>query len=266
MPALATNNFISPIGTQDSLIQVIKDAFSNFGNMGIPYAEKTQGTNKFVVFKIGLANEASNQYVYLQIKVTNTLAVSQQLFAEWDGNNTGINGGQESVPVTMNKATPIAISTFYKAGEFAFLAFFQPAKYCLLGWLRPQFKHPDFNESLSPFIFQSNNDWSKPFINWNSTALSPYSSTAYTSNMGSIYLSKPHPANNKRDLLAGMLLFSSAAQGIAGKTSEDIVSVAANGLNTFESIQGEDGSQYTLLYPGNGCLAVRIGNPSEILT
>lgn len=262
MPALSSENFISPVSTQDALIQVIKTAFNNFGGTSTLFVEKVQGTNKVVVFKIDLQSETGIHTTYLQIKITNNLAVSQQLFAGWDNNDSGISGSQESTPITLYKPSPINIRTFYKSDEFAFLVFFQPARYLLLGWLRPQTKHPDFNEAIAPFIFQSNNDWNKPFVNWHSTALSPYGNAAYTSNMGSPYLSQANPSNNKRDLLAGMLLFSNSGRGIAGKTSTDIVSAASAGLNTFESIQGADGSQYTLLYPGNGGLAVKVENPS----
>lgn len=260
MPALQTINLINPTHTQTSLVNAIKNAFSQI-SLGSLQAELTQGTNKILVYSVSL----NNTYAFLQIKVTSSLAVTQQLFADWNSsNNTGISGGQESTSATFTSNAILEVRTFNSPDEFKLVALSQSTKYALLGCLRPETKHPNFDESIAPFIFQFSNGWNTPFVTWHSTGLSPYANAIYTSNMGNANLKQAHPISNKRDILAGMLLFNNAGQGIAGKTSDDIVSVASGGLNKFDSIQDPNGgNEYILLYPGNGSMAIRIDDSNQ---
>lgn len=249
----------SPSHDQLSLVELIKDAFESAG-CGNVYTEFTSGKNKLLVYSIPLTSSELYGSAYLQVKITDGLAVTQQLFAEWDSSKKiGISGGRESTSVTFSKTANLQVRTFRKEGEFRLIALSQTDKFALLGYLRPSDKHPAFDETTGQYIFQSNNTWKLPFVAWNSSGATFYQTSDYTSNMGNINLSKAHPVTNKRDLVAGMLLYANSGYGIVGKTSEDIVSVAAAGLNKFDIIQDASANnEYVLLYPGNGCMAIRV--------
>ena len=264
MPATQTTTTINPTHTQASIVTALKNAFAAAGYPAL-YADSTSGTDRILVYQ--LVFDANKIYgtSYLRLKITTALAVTQQLFTAWNiAAVTGTNGGVESTATTFSANVPIEVRTFAKTtGEFRVIALSQGTPYGLFGYIRPETRHPSFDEDTAPFIFQSNNIWTaNPFLTWQSSGLTPYSgtgNTAFTSSMGTATMSAANPVNNKRDILAGMVLFASTNQGVAAKSSEDLVSVAATGLSRFDSIQVVAGSEeYVLLFPGAGTMGVRI--------
>lgn len=261
MPATQTITTVNPTITQASLVTTLKNAFAAAG-YPTPYADSTSGTDRILVYQ--LVFDAAKVYgtSYLRLKVTTALVVQQQLFTAWNITTvTGTNAGGESSLVTFANNLAIEIRTFVRTTEFKLIAMSQGSNYALLGYLRPDIKHSSFDEDTAPYIFQSNNVWNAPFATWQCTALTPYTgggNTSFNSNMNNGSLASANPITNKRDVLAGMLLLSGSGQGIAAKTSDDCVSVAANGLSRFDPIQVTAGTEeYILLFPGNGTLAIR---------
>jgi len=76
---------------------------------------------------------------------------------------------------------------------------------------------------------------------------------------GSARLGTANAQDSERDILTGLLLLNQSNSGFAGKTSDDIAIVAANGSTRYDIIlKNGTSQQYLLVNPGNGGMAIRI--------
>lgn len=265
MPATQTIISVSPTHSQVTLVTLIKNAFAAAG-FDAPYADTTVGTDKIIVYRI--ISDVAKTYgtAYLRIKIASTRAISQTIGTNYNlTTNVLENPSTESTATIFVTNIFIEVRTFAKASEFRFVVLSQGSLIGFYGYLKPQSKHPCFDEEVAPYLFQSANVFtaSNHFVSWVCTAITPYYTapnytTTFFTDMASIYLATANPVTNKRDSLGGMILYPSSNQGIAAKTSDDIIMLAASGLTRFDLIQVTPGiEEYTLIFAAAGSMAIR---------
>ena len=252
----------------DKFASLLKTSFSNAGFLEI-YDEVEQFNNRIIVYNVIFDSNKTFGSVFLKLEFSliSEFAVSifQELYPGWDADNhqpTGSDGSLGTNNITFNRNVPLEIRSYNGGEEFKLIAVAQGYNFALLGYIRPEVRHPVFDDNICPYVFQSDNNWYDPFKNWMSTTLNPfgdYQNSRFTSSFGADQLAKPNPITNKRDILNGVIFYSYNNVGVAGQTSSNIISVAAEGLAKFDSIIVEPGiEEYILLYPGNGCMGVRV--------
>lgn len=265
MVATQTITTVTQTHTQASLVTLIKNGFTAAG-FSVPVVDTTVGTDRVIVYQI--VSDAAKTYgtAFLRIRITTTLTILQTLSAGFNTTtNVPVNPGTESSAFTAVTNLSIEVRTYVKANEFRFVILSQGTGYGVFGYLRPEERHPCFDENVAPYIFQSANVFNTNtyFNTWQCTGLSPYMSggtpvTAFFTHMTFSSLAIANPVTNQRDSIAGMLLYPSSGQGIAAKTSNEIIMIAASGLTRFDSIQVTPGvEEYILLFPGAGSMALR---------
>ena len=265
MPATQTITTVTQTRTQASLATLIKNAFTAAG-FPVPVVDTTVGTDRVIVYQI--VSDATKTYgtAFLRIRITTTLTILQTLSAGFNtATNVPVSPGGESNSLATVTNLSIEVRTYVKANEFRFVILSQGSSYGFYGYLRPEERHPCFNENVAPYIFQSANVFTAGnyFVSWQCTALSPYVSGGspviiFFTHMTFVSLAIANPVTNQRDSVAGMILYASSGQGVAAKTSNEIIMIAASGLTKFDSIQVTPGvEEYILLFPGAGSMALR---------
>lgn len=260
MPFNRTDFTLSPPITQQSFYDAIKARLAAIGGYTL-FSEYSASGDKIVVYEI--LSDASRLFgkVYFRIRVTTGLQIFQQLYVSWNATtNTGTLPSTESTGVTFVSNVAIDFVSFGKLPEYRFLCLSQNTTFALLGGLRPETKSDGWSEDSYPWMFISDNDWaaSKQFKTWLTCTSNPYSNTsAFTTNMADSRMSSQNPITNKRDSQASMVLYATT-QGIAGQSSQEIITVAALGQTRFELLQFIAGTEeYILINPGYGAMALR---------
>jgi len=259
MPYTRNDFTLNPTVTQTTLYDSIKARFLAMGDFRL-FSEFSATTDRIMIFELILDSTRLAGKVYLRIRVTTALAITQQIFTFWNlTNNTGIAPSTESALITFVPNIAIEMISFVKAPEYRFLLLSQSTVIAFLGILRPDNKPSSWSEDSYPYCFISNNafDAANQFRNWLACTSNPYSNTsAFTSNMADPRLSNPNPIDNRRDSEAGIRIYSTN-QGIAGQSSGEIISVAALGQARFELItMSPSTEEYVLLNPGYGSMAL----------
>lgn len=261
MPFNRIDTQLSPTINQTSLYDFIKARFAALTGYTV-FDEFTSGGNRNVIYEIVLDNTKLAGKVYLQIKVTTALAVTQILYTAWNtATDTGSAASTETTAVTFASNIAIDSVNLSKDTEGRFVVLSQGTTIAFLGILRPTNKPTAWNEDSFPFAFIQKNDWAAPWSIWFGALSSPYGTTAalntYTTLLNDARMATQNPINNRRDILAGIVLFS-PTQGIAGRTSDELVIIAASGLARFDPVQVTPGTEeYLLLNGGAGSLGVR---------
>jgi hypothetical protein len=251
-----TNSNLLPTITQANLTTAIKNALAaaNFPTL----FDEVSGNPNQVIYEITLNSSATFGKAYLEIEITSDLKVQQRLHTNWDPiANTGVNSGAWGPQVTFNNGTEITFRGFEKSDESRLIGIRQSNTIQFLGYLYPANKPTWWNEnsSLYCFIPGANN-----FITWNGAAASnsPYGNGTYTSSLGRTQMASSNPITSKRDVVTGILLYSNANQGAAGRTSDNLVMISGSGLGTYDLIQVTPSvEEYTLLNPTAGGIALR---------
>ena len=252
--ASKVNSTIASPVTQQSLHDGIRYAFSSIG-VGI-YDEFDSGTDKVLIYIIYTDFNYPYGNTFLRIRTTDGLSILCQLFATWDySTRTGGFGSQEVQYPDLDSNQSISITALGGSTEFSFVLLSQSYYFFVpLGWMvpytRPSWWDPsNFTYSFIPVDSE--------FSIWRTTDKQPFNTTDHSSFISDARLSGVNPVTNKRDILQGICLFSTANQGISGRTSDDIVIVAANGASRYDIIRTPDNKEYLLLGLNSGALAVR---------
>lgn len=262
MTATIINSALSPAITQTNLVAAIKTAMTDAGFNSVPFDEFTSGTDKILVYDQTF-NAATFGKVYLWVKITTALAINQQLYTAWNATtHTGTNGGTASTAITFAAGSQINFKAIKQntTKEYQLLFVTQSTTVKVLGTLRPASKPSWWDENSYPFYFIPP---AATFATLQSTANAtmPYtgsSASTFTSSLNNPNMSAANPITSKRDVLAGVVLYPNSLQGVAGRTSDDLVMVAAAGLTRFDTIQIDPGvEEYILINPAVGGLAIR---------
>jgi hypothetical protein len=260
MPFNRTDFTLLPPVTQQSFYDAIKARLAVIGGYTL-FSEYASSGDKIVVYEI--LNDSSKLFgkVYYRVRVTTGLQIFQQLYVSWNSTtNTGTLPSTESTGVTFVSNVAIDFVSFGKIPEYRFLCLSQNTTFALFGVLRPEIKSDGWSEDSYPWMFISENNWvaANQFKVWFSCTSNPYANVSgFSTNMADARLSSQNPVTNKRDSQASMTIFS-ATQGIAGQTSQEVITVAALGQTRFELIQFIAGTEeYILLNPGYGTMAIR---------
>lgn len=250
------DSFVAPTLTQQNIYDGIKQAFSNAG-YAAPFDEFVTGTDKVVVYAIVLDNTKTYGTTYLRVRVTTTFIIGQQLFSTWNtATDTGTNGSTEVTYPALVNNVQVNFTALNGLTEYKIVLLTQGTNSIVLGFFSPANKP----------VWWDLNAWNYAFIptvstfaSFRSTLLNPYNSTENDSILNNTRLGTANTQTNRRDLLPGIVFFTQTNQGISGRSSDDLVMVAAVGATRYDTVQiPNDTKQYLVLNPAAGGLAVRI--------
>lgn len=253
--ATRTDSLLAPTFTQQGLYDAVKAAFLNAG-YAIPFDEFISGTDRIVVYAIVLDSTKTFGTTYLRIRVTNTFLIGQQLFGTWNPTtDTGTGATTEVTYTALVNTVQVNFVNLNGNTEYKLVIIQQAANAIVLGFLSPANKPTwwDLNAWNYCFIFTTN-----AFFVVRSTTFNPYANTEHDSILNNARMSTANVQTNRRDLLPGIVFFTQTNQGISGRSSDDLVMIAASGTTRYDTIQiPGDTKQYLLLNPVSGGLAVR---------
>lgn len=241
--------------TQSNLVAAIKSAMLSAGLT--LFDEFTSSTDNILIYEH--INDSTKTYgkVYLRIKVTSSLVISQQLFSGWNAStDSGSNAGTETTYTAFATNASINFSAFNGNPEIKTVIITQNTNYVALGLLMPATR-PNFWDM---------NQWSwgfypasVGFLTLRSSSLNPFSNDGYSLTFATAAIAAgANPQTNKRDVLTGMLIYSNTNNGIAGKTSDDVAVVYGSGTSRFDTIQPTGTTQiFTILNNTAGGFALR---------
>lgn len=249
--------------TQTALANAIKNAFSLAGYGSSPFDEYSSGTDRYLIYQLIFDQAKTYGTVYLQIKITSNLGLSQRLYSNWDAvAHTGQNSSTETASVAVNSVAQIDFMGLTKSPEMRLVMVYQGATAICLGYLRPEFKPSWWNENVYPYCMIPNT--LGLFATWYIPSLTPFTGSLTTS--GRIQASftqaqmvSPNPISARRDVIPGVLFFPWSNEGVAGRSSTDLAIVASGNLLRQDVIQVTPGQEeYVLLGGGTGQPAVRL--------
>lgn len=249
------DSFVAPTLTQQSIYDGIKQAFANAGYAAL-FDEFTSGTDRIAVYAIAL--DASKTYgtTYLRIRLTTGLILGQQLFSTWTiATRTGTNPSTEITYTAFTTSTQINFTALNGANEYKLILLTQGVNAIALGFISPANRPAWWDLNAWNYCFLAT---TTTFAVFRSTNLNPYTNAENDSSLNVSRMGTANSQTNRRDLLPGIVFYSQSNQGISGRTSDDLVMLAANGTTRYDTIQiPGDTKQYLLLNPASGGLAVR---------
>lgn len=253
--ATKTVSLLDPTITQQTLYDALKLAFSNAG-FGIPFSEFTSGTDKVIIYQFVVDATKTYGKTFIRVRVTALLAIGHQIYSTWNtANNTGASPSPEIVYPSLTNNSPIGFTSFSASPELYAVAIYQGGYYAVISFLLPSSRPYWWDLNAWNYGFMAT---STTFTLFYSTALNPYGNVSYDTSLNSPRLSTSNLYTNRRDLIQGLFVFTQTNTGIAGKTSEDLVSVAATGMNRLDIIQVPGQTiEYTLINPASGGFAIR---------
>lgn len=254
--AIKTDSSVPPTITQQSLYDGIKQAFVNAG-YSVPFDEFVSGTDKVLVYQAVI--DASKTYgtAYLRIRVTTTFVVAQQILATWNtATKAGTGGATEVVYTALVANAAVNLMALNMGVEAKLILLYQGTVYYPLGYVSPSNRPSWWDLNAWPYAFVPT---ANTFTLYRSTTVNPFANTEHDTTLGSVRMGTANVISNRRDVLASIVFFTQANQGIVGKSSEDFAMVSATGLSRFDIFQTPtDLKQYLLLNPVAGGLALRI--------
>ena len=253
--ATRTDSFLGAPVTQDSLYNAIKIAFANAG-FGSPVDEYTDFSHKHAIYKYVYDSTKTYGQVYIRVRVRDDLYVFQSILATWNINtNTGTGECAEHYISQFNTTGPTNFVSLNALPEYGMVVMTQQSNFFYLGIIIPENRPIWWDLDFWPFAFQ--------FVGGNfevfrSCVLNPYNNQENSTNLTHGYMAHANQVTNRRDLVPGVIFYNQSARGVAGKTSDDLVMVAASGASRFDIVQVPgDSKEYLLLNMSAGALGVR---------
>jgi hypothetical protein len=241
--------------TQATLFDAVKLALANAG-YSAPVSDFTSGTDRIAVYSIVLDGAKTYGTSFLRVRVSNAFVVGTQLLATWNpATNTGTGGGTEIVNTALVTTTTVNFVALNGGSEYKLVLVYQNAIYFPVGFLSPANKPVwwdlnSFNYCFIPAAIT--------FALLRGTTLSPYANSELDSTLNNARMGIANTITNRRDVLPGVVLFTQANQGIAGRTSDDLIMLAASGTTRLDTIQiPSDTKQYLVINPAVGGLCIR---------
>lgn len=254
--AIRTDSFVAPAITQQSLFDGIKAAFVNAG-FATTFDDYTAGTDKVVVYQIVLDGTKTNGTSYLRIRVTTAFVIGQQILSTWNtSTKAGTNGSTEITYAALVANAQVNFVALRATPELALVMLTQGTSAIALGFLSPVNRPSWWDLSAWNYCFIPTGN---TFATFRSPALNPFANTEQDTSLNVVRMAIANSQTNRRDLLPGIILYSQTNQGISGRTSDDLVMIAASGSTRYDTLQiPGDTKQYLILNPASGGLAVRI--------
>lgn len=254
--SIRTNSVVSPTLTQQTVYDGLKQALANAGFTTL-YDEYTSGTDKFVVYQIIIDNTKIYGSAYIRFGVTNNLTLTQQLYATWiRTTHSGSNGSAGIIYPALVNNTSFNFVALNMGVECKLVMAYQESNYHALGYISPANKPDWWSLDSFPYVFIPT---SNTFAICRSTTLNPFNNSEYDLSVNWTRMGVANWMTNRRDLLNGIVFFTQSNQGVIGRTSDDLVSVAGAGTTRFDTIQVPSSSeQYLIINPASGGLAIRI--------
>ncbi|MBE9191398.1 hypothetical protein IQ230_13790 [Gloeocapsopsis crepidinum LEGE 06123] len=254
--AIRTDSFVAPSITQLSLFNAIKQAFQNAGFV-TPFDDYTSGTDRIVVYAITLDPSKTYGTTYLRIRLTSSLVIGQQILATWNtSNKTGTDASSEvtySAIATNNQVDFVALNA---TPELNIVMLTQGSTAIALGSISPENKPSWWNLEAWNYCFIPIGN---TFATCRSTTNNPYGNSSHDTSLNISRMGSANNQTNRRDMLPGIILYTQSNRGISGRTSDDLVMVAASGTTRYDTLQiPGDSKQYLIIDPSVGGLAVRI--------
>ncbi|WNN89705.1 hypothetical protein [Gloeocapsopsis dulcis] len=254
--AARIDSFVAPTITQQSLYDGIKQAFTNAGYPA-PTSEFLSGTDRVVVYAVILDNTRIYGTTFIRIRVTTGLVVAQQIFATWNaGTNSGTGNSSELIYTAFASNVQINFVALNAASEFRLVMLFQGSIYFPLGFIAPQSRPAWWNLDAWNYCFLP---VSSTFALLRGSTINPYSNTEHDTSLNIGRMVIANTITNRRDILQGVITYTQSNQGISGRSSDDLIMVAASGTTRFDIVQVPGSTnQYLILNPATGGLAVRV--------
>lgn len=255
--AIATrvDSFVPATLTHQSLYDGIKLGFTNAGFSNI-VDQYIAGTDKIIVYGIVLDSAKTFGTTYLRVRVTSTLVIATAIYTAWNATaHTGSNASNEVAYPALVSSAPINFVALNGGDEFKFAVLWSGAVTLFLGFIAPA-NRPAWWDL---------NTWNYCFFPTDSTLtllysslLNPYNTQTTHTSLNNVYMGLSNLQTNRRDVLPGVIFYNASNRGIAGRTSDDLIMVAASGASRFDTIQiPGDTKEYLLLSNVSGGLAVR---------
>lgn len=256
--AARTTSTLAATITQRSLYDALKAAFiaAGFGN---PYDEWIPADNSLrASWQIVLDSTKTYGTMYVRFRVATDLVVGFLSTSSWDRvAHTGSNASSEFATSAFTTTANILIDSFSAGNEFKCVSLIQGSNFFPLCFLSPTNKPVWWDLAAYPYGFISTIN---TFTTFSSTGLNPYANTLNNSGLSNSRLSGANPVTNKRDIELGVMLYNQSNNGISGKTSDDLVSIAALGINRFDTVRvaGNPNKDFLVLNNIAGGLGLRI--------
>lgn len=250
------DSLVAPTLTQLSLFNGIKQAFADAG-YPTPFDDYTSGTDRIVVYAIILDSSKTYGTTYLRIRLTSGLIIGQQILATWNtATKTGTGGSTEVTYSAIATNVQVNFVALNATTELNLVMLTQGSTAIALGTISPANKPSWWNLDAWNYCFIPTGN---TFATFRTTTFNPYGNINYDTSLNVGRMGTANNQTNRRDMLPGVLLYTQSNQGIAGRSSDDLIMVAASGSTRFDTLQiPGDTKEYLILDPSVGGLAVRI--------
>ncbi|MBE9191442.1 hypothetical protein IQ230_14010 [Gloeocapsopsis crepidinum LEGE 06123] len=254
--ATRVDSFVAPTITQTTLINGIRQAFVNAG-YPTPFDDFTSGTDRILVYQIVLDAARTSGTAFLRIRLTSTLVIGQQVLSSWNtSTKAGTNGSTEVTFTAVATGSQVNFVSLNATPELALIMLTQGTLAIPLGFFAPINRPSWWNLDAWNYCFVPTGN---TFAAFRSTTNNPYANITYDTSLNVNRMGTANSQTNRRDILPGVILYTQSNQGIAGRSSDDLIMVAASGSTRFDTLQiPGDTKEYLILDPSVGGLAVRI--------
>jgi hypothetical protein len=259
----ATTTLTSP-QTAAGVIAAIETSGLAAGLGNTVFDSYTDGSSNLVrVFELVTDITKAKGKIYLQILLSTTNVLTTRIYDTWNTvtkTGTNITSGATIFTLNYSNGQNILISSVNHPEYRGIIVRQGTINIGYLGIFRPFNKPTWWDESLYPYAFIINNTNSQ-LLNHTPCTLNPTGSVSSNSILSNNSIGLVNPINNRREIIKGLLLLANIGVpiGSTGKTSDDLVFVAATGLSPFDVIQVTIGSEeYLLLQSGAPGVAIRI--------
>lgn len=258
MPFTLTKMSRAPGWTRADLLADIATMADGFG--WTLHDSYNSAGNEIRVYRYAV-NGTAKGTTYMLISVPATIASGTITTAAYDTWNTGTHTGTtqvSSMAITLVPASQLNMFGFNSSnGEGQFIVFdADHGRYCY-GWIRPQTKHPAYDEATYRFIFS-------PITGVMNTAIASAGlegSNAYAMSSTITSVSGATYDGGYRQVAACKWLYrNSSTCGVIGWFSDDWVEISSSGLQFGDIVRDEatKTNRYFVLVTSGGNLALRL--------
>lgn len=254
--ATRTDTTLAAGWTQTTFMTALQAAFTNAG-YSTPLSNYTSGTDRLLAYDFAVDNTKTFGINYLRLRFTTGFVLGQQIYSGWNaGTNTGTNGSTEATFTALSSTLAINFIALNGGSEFKLVIVNQTSSIIPLGILVPSNRRStwDLNSWPFGFIFTT--------ANCNvlrAPSLTPFSSTDYDTFLNNSRMASASTIDNRVDGLTGINLLTQSNTGSPARTSDDLASLAVNGVARFSLVNPFGTSQqYLVINPVAGGLGVRV--------
>lgn len=226
---------LQPTITQQNFNAALRDAFIN-AKWGT-FLKAYSSTDNSLRFVHEIVYDSTKIYgkVVIRIRVGTDLILGAFIGTSFDGATNGSsNVSAEFVSTAFNTTKPITFDAIDGGSELKSVIVRQENTLATFTLVMPVNKPAWWDLNIYPYAFLSANNDNSLFY---SSSLNPYSNINFITSLNKTTLGTANTITNKRDIELGIGFYSQSNQGIAGRTSDDLVSIAALGTNQFDSVR-----------------------------